>query len=200
MQSADGFLMWLFEETRACHTRADAAVEARTANMTTSSYRSFLTAMLGFDAPLEAALAYTRPISGLFELRHRAGFLVHDLLSLGMRPHEIAMLPQCSITPFTDAATAAGWLYVYERSRLQHPVLCTHIKAALPDVREATQYFCQDDIAVSRNWSSFVSRLEALADERNARAAIRDAALEAFAMQLAWLTAGEIKSGGLVSL
>jgi heme oxygenase len=190
--------MWLFEETRTLHTRADAALEARTTNLTMASYRVLLAATLGFEAPLEAALAYTPGISGLFELNHRAGYLVHDMLSLGLRPQEIAVLPQCTITPFNDAPSAAGWLYVYERSRLQHPALSMHIRSVLPEARVATQYFCHDDIEVTRRWHSFASRIEALADERNARAAIRDAALEAFETQHAWFaTSGKAQRGVL---
>lgn len=168
--------------------------------MTMSSYRAFLAAMLGFDAPLESALAYTPAIHGLFELNHRSGYIVHDLLSLGLRPQEISELPQCTITPFIDAATAAGWLYVYERSRLQHPALSMRIKSTLPEVRGAMQFLYHDEIEVSRRWSSFVSRIEALANERNARATIRDAALEAFETQLAWLAASASARRGTVSL
>jgi heme oxygenase len=196
----ESFLMWLFEETRTFHTRADAMIEARTTNVTTSSYRALLQATLGFEAPLEAALAYTPAITGLFELHHRSGYLVHDLLSLGMRPQEISLLPQCTIMPFNDAASAAGWLYVYERSRLQHPAMCMRIKSELPEVRIATQYWCTDDIQVTKTWSSFVSRLEALADERNARAAIRDAAVQAFEAHLGWFAANATSTRGIVSL
>ena len=191
-------MMWLFEETRTCHRRADEALEKRTSNVTTGTYRALLASTLGFEAPLESALAYTPSINGLFELHHRSGYLVHDLLSLGMRPQEISNLPQATITPFIDTPSAAGWLYVYERSRLHHPALCMRIKSEVPELRNAMQYLCHDDIEVTKRWNSFVSRLEALADERNARAAIRDAALQAFEMQVAWLvTTGAAQRGVL---
>jgi heme oxygenase len=192
--------MWLFEETRTLHRRADEALQQRTSNVTTATYRALLSSILGFEAPLESALAYTPSISSLFELHHRSGYIVHDLLSLGMRPQEISMLPQATITPFMDTASAAGWLYVYERSRLQHPALCMRIKSEAPELRGAMQYLCPDDIEVTKRWNVFVSRLEALADERNARDAIRDAALQAFEMQLAWLTTRDIAHRGVLPL
>lgn len=198
--SREAFLMWLFEETRTWHTRADAAVEELLTDVTMTSYRRLLATTLGFEAPLEAALAYTPSISGLFEVHHRSGYLVHDLLSLGMRPLEISLLPQATIMPFNDAPSAAGWLYVYERFRLQHPALSTRIKSALPEARSATQYLCSDDIQVTKNWNAFVGTLEALADERNARIPIRDAAVEAFEAQLAWIATSVRAHRGILSL
>src|SRR5512139_1048104 len=141
--------MWLFDETRRYHAQLDRHIHALlTDSLTVDRYRETLVRIYGFEAPLEGALAYTPGFTAVCDVRPRAGLIVRDLLSLGMRPSQIAGLPQCAIAPFANPAIAMGWHYIYERSRLPHPLVCTHVLEALPEAKGACEYFCRDDLAV----------------------------------------------------
>src|SRR5262245_21443818 len=65
-------------------------------------YRRMLARTYGLEGPLEAAVAYTPMISTLADLRRcfATGQLAEDLLVLGLKPGELAKLPQCMIAPF----------------------------------------------------------------------------------------------------
>src|SRR5262252_6984174 len=93
----------LDEATRAHHAEADAVASALAlVRITPRQYTHHLVAAYGFEAPLESALALTPRLPLVIDLRARAraGWIVQDLLVLGLRPSKIARLPQSpSIMP-----------------------------------------------------------------------------------------------------
>src|SRR5687768_7558155 len=85
-------------------------------------YTRALVRIYGFEAPLEAALAYTPNFEALVDMvgRYRSGLIAQDLLTLGLTPAQVAAIPQCMIAPFAGVTEALGWLYVHERATLCH--------------------------------------------------------------------------------
>ena len=109
-------------ETRVHHSEADADVDHYLfrSHVTAADYRTFLTRVYGFVAPLEAALTGAPGIDEVLDLKARAkaALVAHDLLTLGMTLDEVRALPQCEIPTFRGPASALGWLYVVERPHL----------------------------------------------------------------------------------
>jgi heme oxygenase len=126
----------LDEATRAHHAAADAVASALTlVRVTPRQYTRHLVLAYGFEAPLESALALTPHLPLVIDLRARAraGWIVQDLLMLGLRPAKIARLAQCpSIMPLADPLEALGWLYVADRASTAE--LRDHLARVLPDV------------------------------------------------------------------
>src|SRR5690348_7828038 len=115
---ASTLLTRLDMETRSYHADADGVwLDVLAGTVTVERYRELLARVYGFEAPLEAALAYTPHLPTLIDLRRRmrSGLLAQDLLALGMKPAQLAMVQQCMIAPFRGAAEALGWLYVHAR-------------------------------------------------------------------------------------
>src|SRR5262249_21638157 len=84
-------LVRLNVETRCFHAIADAPwleLAAPGHRPTRLEYVQQLVAAYGFDAPLEAALAYTPHLDGFVDLhrRFRSGLIAADLIALGVRP------------------------------------------------------------------------------------------------------------------
>lgn len=113
MHQVASILMRLNMATQMWHPEADEPwLRLLDAGVTKSDYLAQLVRMYGFEAPLEGACAYTPQLGRVVELRQltRAGFIAQDLLELGLRPVDLAAIPQCfSITPFHDVAEAMGW-------------------------------------------------------------------------------------------
>lgn len=99
-------------ETRAFHLEADHAwLSLMTPTVTRGRYAEELMRTYGFEASVEAALAYSRPLQRVLDIprRTRSGLIAQDLLALGFSAGMVARLPQChTITPFTTAAEASG--------------------------------------------------------------------------------------------
>jgi heme oxygenase len=191
------FPMWLFEETRAVHARFDALIGSFAfGDLTVDAYSDLLVRTHRFEAPLEAALAYTPGLPAIYELRPRSGLLVHDLLSLGIRPQQLAQLPQWPIEPFANVGTALGWLYPYERSRLKHPLLCSRVRDHVAEATNAIDYLCRDEIDVSKHWSEFVTAMEHFARTPETQQQIRDGARDAFDVAIACFSDDAMRVAG----
>lgn len=123
-------------------------------------YLMFLIRCYGFEAPLESALKSTSGLERILDLRERtkAGLIASDLLALGVRPAEIAELPQCLAIPtaFRGVPEALGWMYVAERATLAFGVIRHHLETRLPkEVTAAAAYLtCYEGIAGAR-WKHF---------------------------------------------
>lgn len=181
------FLSSLYEETRDLHARLDRGLQASLLGLTSlEGYRTHLADVYGFEAPLEAAFAYTPGFPALFAVQTRSGLIARDLLSLGLRPAQIAAVPQCMITPFTSVATAMGWLYLYERSRQLHPHVCAQLLERVPAATSACNYYCQNEVALSTEWERFAQTLEAIAKVPQRRSEIRDGAVAALETAIDW--------------
>ncbi len=144
MEQASHTLLRLNLETRGFHALADEGwLALLREDVTRLHYTRWLATVYGFEAPLEAALAYTPNLRLVIDLRRRSrtGMVVQDLLSLGLRAGEITELPQCMpMAPFRSPIEALGWFYVVERSTLLHDAVRRHITSRLPEIGIATAY------------------------------------------------------------
>jgi heme oxygenase len=182
----DEFLPWLFEHTKDCHGAVDHLVRVLLGpELTLERYQDCLVDIYGFDAAVEAALGYT-PGAPTLHFHPRSGLIARDLLSLGMRPAEIAALPQAPISPFPDLATAAGWLYVRERFCLYHPILCARISERVPEARSALAYFGGDEVMAGEHWVQFTWALEHVAPDEVKRQHVLAAARAGFETAGKW--------------
>ena len=183
--------MRLNMETRAQHPDADAGwLELMSIDTTRPRYLYQLIATYGFEAPIESALALTPQMNRVLQLRHRArtGFIVQDLLTLGLTPSRIARLPQCSqIVPYRDTYEALGWMYVLERATLLHDAIRRHLEARLPTVRAWNYLSAYAGVAGAR-WAELGHALE---EQRAGADQIIDAAQTAFECYRQWFTVHE---------
>ncbi|MBA2543215.1 MAG: biliverdin-producing heme oxygenase [Deltaproteobacteria bacterium] len=182
----------LHAETRANHADADADVDLLFRDQTSvTDYLMFLTRQYGFEAPLESACAMTPNLDLMIELRERqkAGLLAQDLLGLGLRPNDIAMIPQCLRVPqFRGAAEALGWMYVVERATLAHSVIRRHLMMRLPRaVRDSSMYLQAYAGSVGKRWRDFGMVLDDVARHPAIAERIVDAANDAFRTQRRWI-------------
>ncbi len=156
MEQPSRALLRLNLETRAHHAAAD---EGWLALLSPAAQRydyvRQLIATYGFQAPLEAALAYTPRLHLALELRERtrAGLLAQDLLALGLKASEIATLPQCfPIAPFGNPTEALGWMYVTERATLLHDSIRRYVVAKVPDAARACAFLSAYEGIASARW------------------------------------------------
>lgn len=157
VEQASHTLLRLNLETRGFHALADEGwLALLREDATRLDYTRWLATVYGFEAPLEAALAYTPNLKLLIDLRSRsrAGLVVQDLLALGLRAGEITDLPQClPMAPFRSPIEALGWLYVVERSTLLHDAVRRHITSRLPDLGTATSYLTAYTGTAGARWT-----------------------------------------------
>ena len=189
MQSPSRMLVRLNLETRAQHPEADYPwLELMSLDVTRGRYIDQLVATYGFEAPVEAAYALTPQLGEVIQLRQRSrsGYIVEDLLTLGLGPSKIARLPQCrQVAPFRDPAEALGWLYVLERATLLHEAVRNHISHRMPTV-SAWGYLSAYDSIASLRWQELGRALDDYAITPAASACIVAAARTAFACQRDW--------------
>ncbi len=182
-------LLRLERETRPLHPEADFPWLALMAfDVTRTRYLDQLVASYGFEAPIEAALALTPKLAEVIDVRPRArsGFIVEDLLELGLTPAKIARLPQCrGIAPFRDPGEALGWLYVIERTTLLHDAIRTHIAARVPMIAAWSYLSAYREVA-SLRWQDLGRTLDDYAITPAAAAHVIVAARGAFLALREW--------------
>jgi heme oxygenase len=180
--------MRLNSETRVHHAEVDSTWhDLITIDVTQRRYLDQLVRVYGFEAPLEGALAYG-PHAQLFERRDRSGLLASDLLMLGLRPVQIAQLPQCpAIAPFASMPDALGWLYVLERSTLVHGAARRHLVGCIPDLERATSYLAASEASLVTRWRELGGVLDRAATSPAIEDQIAAAAATALAGQRRWL-------------
>ncbi len=178
----------LDEATRAHHAEADAVWSTLTlVRVSPTQYLQRLVAAYGFEAPLESALALTPRLPLLIDLRARAraGWIVQDLLLLGLRPARLARLPQCAaIVSLADPVEALGWLYVADRANATE--LRDHVARMLPDAPLAYLSAPRTDAR------AFEAALRHAAPTLAAFDRVIAAAVAAFACHRAWF-AGDVR-------
>jgi heme oxygenase len=183
-------------ETRSLHPAADAPwVALMTFDATRERYIATLVATYGFEAPIEAALAMTPDVSRMIDLRQRArsGFIVQDLLALGLTPSQIARLPQCShIMPFRDVSEALGWVYVVERSTLLHETVRHHLRSYLPGL-DAYSYLDAYDGVAELRWEDLGQALDLVSLRHDSGDQIVAGARAAFVVLHEWQEGEEAK-------
>ena len=177
-------------ETRAHHSAADAGwVRLLAPDVTCQQYVAQLVTTYGFQAPLEAALAYTPNLKLLVDLRQRsrAGLLAQDLLELGVKAAGLANLPQClPIAPFTAPIEALGWLYVVERGALVHEPVAHHLRSRLPEVKDACAYLTAYEGVAQARWVELAEILDRTARSERLLDDMIAAAHAAFRCLAAW--------------
>jgi heme oxygenase len=153
-------------ETRGYHAAADAGWRALLhPEVTTRAYVAQLVRVYGFEGPLEAALAYTPNLELVIDVheRFRAGYIAQDLLGLGLRPAEVARLPQSVLAPFASPLEALGWLYVAERATLLHDEVRRYLHVRLPVAADACVYLSASEGVVNARWYELGRRIERVA-------------------------------------
>lgn len=182
----------LNDETRRHHADAEADFDVLfEAETTPRHYLMFLVRAYGFEAPLESTLAMTPNLDLMMDLRQRtkAGFLAQDLIALGLRPGQVAELPQCLAIPqFRGVAEALGWMYVTERTTLAHSVLRRHLLTRLPrEMRSAANYLSSYTGVVGARWRQFGAILDDVCAMAEIANRVVAAANEAFRCQRRWI-------------
>ncbi|HUS32679.1 MAG TPA: biliverdin-producing heme oxygenase [Kofleriaceae bacterium] len=156
MESAATSLLRLNLETQSHHAMADQLWAPLLApDVTKWQYVARLALVYGFEAPLESALAYTPNLRLAIDIRSRirAGRVAQDLITLGLSAGEVADLPQCGqMAPFSSPLEGLGWLYVSERSTLQHDAVRKNVVGKMPDIANATAYLSVYDGIVGLRW------------------------------------------------
>ena len=182
----------LNEETRHHHADAEADFDVLfEAETTPRHYLIFLVRAYGFEAPLESTLAMTPNLGLMIDIKERtkAGFVAQDLIALGLRPAQVAELPQCLAIPqFRGAAEALGWMYVTERTTLAHSVIRRHLLTRLPrEMRHAANYLSSYTGVVGSRWRKFGAVLDDIAQMPEIANRVLAAANEAFRCQRRWI-------------
>ena len=195
MRQPSQMLIELNMSTRAEHAEADAPwLDLLMRDITADQYAHLLRRVYGFEAPLEASLAYTPHLSLVIDPRERArsGLIAQDLLALGFAPAQLTRLPQClEIAPFRGPAEALGWMYVAERSTLLHTHVRRHVQDRLPQAANATAFLADCDGVVSERWNDLGRVLDEVARRPELVRQIASAAHDAFRCQRQWMADGE---------
>jgi heme oxygenase len=173
-------LLRLELETHAYHGDADHAwLDLLQPFLTRAHYAEQLARAYAFEAPLEAALAYTPHITSLIGIRARSRLLAHDLFALD---YPLAKLSPRLIAPFPSVAHALGWLYVLERSARLYEMVRHNVVARLPDA--PIEYL--DDTEAAERWADLGHVLDRVARSPHITDQIIHAAHDAFRCQLDW--------------
>ncbi len=183
MDRASPTLLRLELETHAYHRDADHAwLQLLMHDVTRADYADQLARAYRFEAPLEAALAYTPHVTSLAGIRARSALLAHDLFVLDYPPTRFA--PRL-IAPFPSVSEALGWLYVIERSARLYDMVYRNVRLRLPDV--PTEYL--DDPGAAARWQELGETLDRVARTPKILDQIVHAAHDAFRCSLDWYVA-----------
>jgi heme oxygenase len=173
-------LLRLELETHAYHRDADQAwLDLLRPFLTRAQYAEQLARAYAFEAPLEAALAYTPHIASLIGTRARSRLLAHDLFALD---YPLAKLAPRLIAPFPSVSQALGWLYVIERAARLFDMVRHNVAAHLPD---APTEYVTDPVAAER-WADLGRILDRVARSTRIADQMIHAAHDAFRCQLDW--------------
>ena len=198
MDSVATTLLRLNLETQSHHVSADQLWSPLLApNVTKWQYVARLALVYGFEAPLEAALAYTPNLPLAIDLRGRirAGLVAQDLITLGLSPSEVADLPQCSpMAPFGSPLEALGWLYVSERTTLQHDAVVKNVVRRLPEIAKASVYLAVYDGVVGLRWQELGAALDRFVTTEAAVDEVVAGATAGFRSLAAWCGASAIQT------
>jgi heme oxygenase len=163
-------------------------------------YRAYLARLLGFYAPVEAALgARAWAPAGLdFEARRKVPLLVADLVSLGLAEGAQAALPRCAEIPgLPDLPEALGCAYVLEGATRGGRVLSRLAGEALGVTRaRGCAFLTGYGDAGDAMWQAFRRGVEAAVPDEGTGARVLAAARETFALLQRWLEAGEARPAG----
>lgn len=162
----------------------------------TTDYARQLARVYGFEAPLEAALAYTPHVQSLIDLRQigLSGMIAQDLLELGLTPPLVSGLPELMLAPFQSVAEGLGWMYVLERSRVIHATVRMRLASALPEVDRACSYLDVSNELASARWARIGELIERVARTPAIEHRVLTAAHDGFRQLIAWHRGDEKQS------
>ena len=190
MPGAGTTLAQLDRETGRFHAEGDQLWRhlLHSPDATREDYVRQLEITYGFEAPFEAACAYTPGLSQVIDLRGRArsGLIAQDLLTLGGTPEQIATLHTHDVEPFQDAAEALGWMYVVERPVLIHEGVRNALVTRFFDLGRATTYLTAYERQTSRRWAELGTALDRISSTEHVRARVLEAATSAFRALVQW--------------
>jgi heme oxygenase len=174
-------------ELRSTNKISDIRWWTLSATASLDAYRNHLIDVYGFEAAVEAAVAYTPGLPVLLDRKPatRSGYVATDLLSLGMSPVEIANLPQYAIAPFGRPAAALGWLYVVERSTRTFPEWHDRLAMQMP-MCEAFNYLASHRRDAHIHWERLGDTLDRIVTSDEMAGAVIEAAIEAVRGERAW--------------
>jgi heme oxygenase len=183
-------LLRLDLETRRHHVLVDEGwLRLQRPSVTRATYIEQLATTYGFEAPLEAAFAYTPGLKSMIDLRarSRAGLLAQDLFALGVKPVELGTLPQCSpVVSFATPIEALGWMYVTERSTLFHDLVRDYVNERIPDAFDACSYLAAYSGIAPMRWAQLGEVLDRVVNTDELRDELVAAAFAGLQCMLAW--------------
>ena len=190
-------------ETEVHHGEADADLDRHVfrEGADRAGYRTYLTRIYGFIAPLEQALVRTPGIDSIIDLtpRTKSALLLYDLLALGMTLEEVQELPQClSIPTFRGPAAALGWMYVAERPTLQAAVVRSHVESSLGrGISASTAYLSCYAGHAGQRWRELALAMEEVATTPALADRMALAASEGFRGLLRWKMQDAARDSGI---
>ncbi len=175
-------------ESRVYHADVEAPWLAIFDDAEVSRYAKQLVRVYGFEAPLEAALAYTPHLPSLIDLRQSAmsGLVAQDLLVLGLTPSQVSTVPELMIAPFESVAEGLGWLYALERSRVIHATVRARLATTFPELDRACSYLDVSNELAAARWARLGELIERIARTPAIEHRILTAAHDAFRELIAW--------------
>ncbi|MDR5854628.1 biliverdin-producing heme oxygenase [Caballeronia sp. LZ062] len=187
----------LKQETAACHSRLEHALDLMRDGLLRDHYIALLGRFYGYVAPWEDAVAVCLPASlqAFFDERRKAPLLAADLAALsGERAaaESVVVADARSLPRLDDLGSAFGSLYVMEGSTLGGRFIAPHVAAQLslaPGVGNA--YFDGYGSRTGSMWNAFRETAAAVVPEAQYDAAVR-AAIETFESLQAWLCVGSL--------
>ncbi|WP_419729546.1 biliverdin-producing heme oxygenase [Lichenicola sp.] len=154
----------LRRETRPAHDALDQALDLIDRPIDLPGYTRLLARFHGFHRAIEPALAATLP-AALTEGRSKLSALRHDLLTCGMREHEIAALSAIAGLPaLTGRPEAMGALYVVEGSTLGGRLIGRHMQRNPAIPADACHYFNVYGEGTGERWREICDALERVSD------------------------------------
>lgn len=178
----------LRDATRDLHRQLDGALAIATKPPERPIYLRHVAALLGWFAPLEAALRGAVWPPGLeAEARLRkSDWMVADLVAGGFDSDAVGALPRAARLPSIDSpARRLGVLYVMEGSTLGGQVLVRRLAAHLEGWPLAT--LAGYGRATGRMWRIFVATIERVGRSPGFTEAAAGGAVEAFRTLLEWM-------------
>lgn len=179
-------LLRLGFETQIHHASADSDRLQLMDMRSPAEYRAALAAILGFEAPLEAAL-YEVGGPALVRERGRSHWLRRDLHALGLADEAIDYLPRCTVR-ITSYTQALGWLFVTERHTLLAGLIQRHLLHRFGDsLRDSTSYLASASEAPGARFRALCETIDSHAAQHDAYAnLVVTGAIEAFRCQRQW--------------
>lgn len=180
-------------ETAHLHAQIEAVVPLLRPSLTGEGYRTYLARLLGYQKPLETALALFRVEwrdHGVdFDERRKSGLLVRDLMALGFTAAELAGLPECVALPsLCSFAEAWGCLYVLEGSTLGSQLVLRTLGPRLKlSPREGLTFLRGYAEQTGAKWKEFTDALSHFDASGGDGLAVVRGACETFVTQMAWL-------------